>query len=111
MPRNLRNLYQIKVSLNDVKPPIWRRLLISSTTNLAKLHNIIQVAMGWTDTHLHQFIVGNERYGIPDPDFEDGTKSEDKIRIGTLLKKEKQWIIYGYDFGDDWEHKIRWIQV
>lgn len=106
MPRNLRNLYQIKVSLNDVKPSIWRRLLISSTTNLSELHNIIQVAMGWTDTHLHQFIVGNERYGIPDPDFEDGTKSEDKIRIGTLLKKEKQWIIYGYDFGDDWEHKI-----
>lgn len=106
MPRNLRNLYQIKVSLNDVKPPIWRRLLISSTTNLSELHNIIQVAMGWTDTHLHQFIVGNERYGIPDPDFEDGTKPEDGIRIGTLLKKEKQWIIYEYDFGDGWKHKI-----
>ncbi len=76
MAQNLRNLYQIKVSLNDVKPPISRWLLISSATNLAELHEVIQVAMGWTDTHINQFVAGNELYGVPDPEFEDGTKTE-----------------------------------
>jgi len=106
MTQNLRNLYQIKVSLNDVKPPIWRRLLISSATNLAELHEIIQIAMGWTNTHLHQFTAGNERYGVPDPDFPDEMKPEGPLRIGSLLKKEKEWMIYEYDFGDGWIHKI-----
>ena len=106
MAQNLRDLYQIKVSLNGVKPPIWRRLLISSTTDLGELHEIIQIAVGWTDTHLHLFVAGGDRFGVPDPEFEDGTIPEDGIRIGSLLKKEKQWITYEYDFGDGWEHKI-----
>ncbi len=62
MAQNLRVLYQIKVSLNGIKPPIWRRLLISNATDLDELHKIIQIAMGWTDTHLHQFIAGDERF-------------------------------------------------
>lgn len=106
MARNLRDIYQIKVSLNGVRPPIWRRLVISSTTDLAKLHEIIQIAMGWTDTHLHGFVAGEETFGQLDPDFDDGTIPEDAIRIGSLLKKEKDWITYEYDFGDGWEHKI-----
>jgi len=106
MTKSLRNLYQIKVSLNDVKPPIWRRLLISNATNLAELHEIIQIAMGWTDTHLHQFTVENDRYGVPDPDYDDGTKPEGGVRIGSLLKEEKEWLVYEYDFGDGWTHKI-----
>ena len=106
MSRNLRHLYQIKISLAGVKPPIWRRLTISSSTDLSELHEIIQIAMGWTDTHLHQFVVGRERFGVPDPDFEDGTTPEEGVRIGSLLTKEKQWITYEYDFGDGWEHRI-----
>lgn len=106
MAKNLRNVYQIKVSLDGVKPPIWRRLLISSTTNLGELHEIIQIAMGWTDSHLHQFVVGDARYGVPDPEFDVGIMREEGIRISSLLKKEKQYIAYDYDFGDGWEHKI-----
>ena len=105
MAQNLRDLYQIKVTLNGVKPQIWRRLLISSATDLAELHEILQIAMGWTDSHLHQFVAGDETFGVPDPDFEVGTRSEEGIRIGSLLKKEKEWITYEYDFGDGWEHK------
>ncbi len=106
MAKNLRDLYQIKVTLNGVKPQIWRRLLISSTTDLAELHEILQIAMGWTDSHLHQFVAGEETFGVPDPDFEVGTRSEDGIRIGSLLKKEKEWITYEYDLGDGGEHTI-----
>ncbi len=79
-------MYQIKVSLDGVKPPIWRRLLISSTTDLGELHEIIQIAMGWTDSHLHQFVVGDDRYGVPDPEFDYGMMPEDGIRIRALLK-------------------------
>ena len=106
MAQGLRYRYQIKVSLNGVTPPIWRRLLVSSAIELGELHEVIQIAMGWTDTHLHQFVIGGERYGVPDLDFEDETISENGIRIGSLLKKEKQRITYEYDFGDGWEHRI-----
>ena len=101
-----RRLYQIKVVLNGTRPPIWRRLLVSSATDLAELHAIIQIAMGWTDSHLHQFIAGRERYREPEPDFDDDAKPEAGVRIDSLLKREKQWITYEYDFGDGWEHRL-----
>src|SRR5210317_574177 len=106
MTEPLRNILQIKLSLIGAKPPIWRRLLVTSSTDLSKLHDIIQITMGWTDTHLHQFIVNESRYGVPDPDWEDGTISEKGIRIGSLLKTPKDQIIYEYDFGDGWEHEL-----
>jgi len=106
MPRNLRDLYQIKVSLSDVTPPIWRRLLVSSSTDLALLHEIIQVAMGWSSEHLHQFTAGNRQFGVRDEDFGDGITPERGVRIGSLLKCENQTISYDYDFSDAWEHQI-----
>ncbi len=106
MPQDLRAIYQIKVSLDGVKPPIWRRLLVASTTDLSQLHDIIQIAMGWTNSHLHQFVVGEDRFGVPDPEFDVGMISENGIRLHSLLRKEKDWIGYDYDFGDGWEHKI-----
>ena len=74
--------------------------------DLEELHDVLQIAMGWTDSHLHQFIAGDERYGVPDPDFEDGPIPERGVRVGALLKREKQWMTYEYDFGDGWQHKI-----
>lgn len=62
--------------------------------------------MGWTDSHLHQFLVGDVRYGVPEPDWNDGTILESGIRVGELLKKSKDWIVYEYDFGDSWEHRV-----
>jgi len=106
MAESLRKVFQIKVSLIGAKPPIWRRLLVTSSTGLSAIHNITQIAMGWTDSHLHQFIVGNTRYGVPDPDWDDGTIPEASMRVGDLLKKPKDWIIYEYDFGDSWGHRI-----
>lgn len=52
------DIYQIKVTLRDSKPPIWRRIQVPGDINLGKLHRILQVVMGWTDSHLHQFIAG-----------------------------------------------------
>lgn len=99
-------LYQIKVTLKDIKPPIWRRLVLSSTTPLDELHEILQVAMGWTDSHLHLFVAGDHRYGVPDPEWDLEVLPESETRIGSLLKSPKDWILYEYDFGDDWGHRI-----
>jgi hypothetical protein len=66
--------------LNGVKPPVWRRLLAPGSISLKKLHDILQIAMGWTNSHLHQFAVGRQFYGTPDPDFGDNTKNEAGVR-------------------------------
>ncbi len=106
--KTLRSTYQIKVTLNGVKPPIWRRILIPSDITLGDLHAVLQIVMGWTNSHLHQFISGRTLYGIKDDDFmfDLDIKDENRYRINDLLKKEKDWIKYEYDFGDGWEHKI-----
>ena len=80
---------------------------------LDTLHHLIQVVMGWEDSHLHMFRKGDRRYSIPSPWGDDfrmpGTPrdlDERKHRINQLLKREKDWMTYMYDFGDSWEHKI-----
>lgn len=62
------SIYQLKVTLNDSKPPIWRRVLVPDTITLHQLHTILQIVMGWTNSHLHQFIIDDEYYGDPDDD-------------------------------------------
>jgi hypothetical protein len=99
-------VYQIKVSIKGASPPIWRRLEVSDQTTLAKLHKILQVAMGWTDSHLHQFIIGKKYYGEPDSEMGFQTLNEKRFKLSQLLLKEKSKFIYEYDFGDSWEHEI-----
>jgi hypothetical protein len=107
MATSLRKTYQLKISLKGAKPPIWRRLLIADSVSLPQLHQAIQIAMGWTDSHLHQFVVGRERYGVPDQDFDDmDTVDERRVKLAQIMTGEKDSILYEYDFGDGWEHKI-----
>ena len=70
----------LRIELREVKPRIWRELLVPDTITLTRLHDVIQAAMGWTDTHLHEFEIGHRRYGIPDPDgdFDDSIISEER---------------------------------
>ena len=107
---SLRHIYQLKVTLMDAKPPIWRRLLVSNDMPLNEFHNVIQIAMGWMDCHLHQFVSGQTLYGMIDEewdiDFGPEKKDENGYRLSDLLKKEKETIIYEYDFGDGWAHKV-----
>ncbi|MGR8935610.1 MAG: plasmid pRiA4b ORF-3 family protein [Gammaproteobacteria bacterium] len=102
------SVYQIKVTLSGSKPPIWRRLLIPSDLSLDRFHYVLQAAMGWAGGHLHQFVSGREYYGCVDPDFGLGDEVEDerKYRVAQLLPCEKASLVYEYDFGDGWEHKI-----
>jgi len=105
----MEKIFQIKVTLNDIEPAIWRQILIKSNTKLFDFHKIIQTAMGWTNSHLHQFVYNNKLYC--NPDYEDEWDDENqidysKLKINNLLKKENKMIVYEYDLGDGWEHTI-----
>jgi Plasmid pRiA4b ORF-3-like protein len=100
-------IYQIKVTLSRTAPPIWRRLLVPSDITLSGLHHLLQLAMGWTDSHLHEFLFRGQSYGPTDP--ERGVEEaidERKVRLNQLLTRVGAKIVYTYDFGDGWEHGI-----
>jgi Plasmid pRiA4b ORF-3-like protein len=106
-------IYQIKVTLKNSKLPIWRRIEVRGDATLGELHAIIQMAMGWNNSHLHHFIVGkspNLRFiGAPAPyEVDDMTdeENEDQITLGQVLSAAKPKITYEYDFGDSWEHEV-----
>lgn len=99
-------IYQLKVTLRDSKPPIWRRFQVPADITLGKLHQVLQAVIGWTNTHLHQFIVDGEYYGSPDPEFDLDIKSEHRVRLHQVARSEKDKFTYEYDFGDGWEHVV-----
>jgi hypothetical protein len=101
-------IYQIKVTLEDSKPPIWRRLLVRSDMTLADLHGIIQAAFGWWDYHLHQFIIGEAYFGVPHPDYDDYLEMHDegKMKLQQITGREGFKFRYEYDFGDSWLHQV-----
>jgi hypothetical protein len=103
----LHKIYQIKITLKNIKPPVWRRLQVPSDFGLEKLHTVIQIAMGWSNSHLHQFTAGDTYYGEPDPDYDDDVmKSENGVTISQLVSGEGARFNYEYDFGDSWKHEI-----
>jgi pRiA4b ORF-3-like protein len=99
-------IYQMKVTLRGARPAIWRRVLVPSETTLQKLHKILQVAIGWTDTHLHQYRCGSTYYGTRDPEFGMECISERSTLLGEVLARPGSRMVYEYDFGDGWEHDI-----
>jgi hypothetical protein len=105
-----QEIYQLKITLLGTKPPIWRRLLVPAAVTLEVLHDILQLAMGWYDSHLHEFRVGKKRFGKPDP--EDGFMDlpeigdEHTAHLFQVLGRTGAKAIYTYDFGDSWEHAI-----
>lgn len=106
MAQPTATIYQLKVTLRGSKPPIWRRLVVSDQTTLGKLHDILQIAMGWTDSHLHLFSIGGVNYGAPSPDDWEPIQDERRVKLQSVVGAEKAKFRYEYDFGDGWEHEI-----
>lgn len=106
-PKKSTDAFRLHVELEGVAPRVWRKLLVPSSVALADLHTALNEAMGWTNSHLHQFILRDRRFGdvtMPDAgelDFED----ERKVRLDALIG-EGQSIGYEYDFGDGWRHHV-----
>lgn len=99
-------IYQIKITLDGLRPPLWRRVLVSANISLPTLHRLIQTVMGWEDAHLHAFRVGETAYGQPDTGVDDWMQSETGIRLAQIAPAVKSKFRYEYDFGDDWQHTV-----
>jgi len=102
-----KEIYQIKVTLLRTAPPIWRRLLVPADLTLAGLHDLLQLTMGWTNSHMHEFQFRGQCYGPTHPNggVADAI-DERKARLNQLLVRVGAKIVYVYDFGDGWEHAI-----
>lgn len=99
-----KSILQLRVTLRDVEPPIWRRLLVSDSTTLTTFHAILQDTMGWENYHLYQFTVAGADYEAPDPEATGRDASQ--IKLKDLPLKIGSTFEYIYDFGDDWYHDI-----
>lgn len=104
---------QLKISLKNTAPAVWRRVLVKSSISFHELHYTIQIAMGWGNFHLYEFKIGNYRIGIQEEDFDDpefeGSDVIDanQITLEELLSKgTTKSFSYDYDFGDGWEHAV-----
>jgi hypothetical protein len=102
-------VYQLKVMLGGFDPPIWRRLLVSGDTTLGDLHWILQLAMGWTHSHLHLFEIGDSQYSDPAFDLDESPgdfRDQFRAKLDRVVSREGARFLYEYDFGDSWRHEI-----
>lgn len=104
----MSDILEIEITLKGSKPKIWRRVLVSSDSLFHELHYIIQFAMGWTNSHLHQFITGKNDIYIGIPSEDDWIELEDSriIKLSEYLSRPKDKMVYEYDFGDSWQHEV-----
>lgn len=112
--KKYKNVYQFKITLKDIKPPVWRRIQVPEDYSFWDLHIAIQDSMGWLDGHLHEFTTIEKNYkerrtiGLPDIEFmEHGILPDWKEAIKDWFSMNKCKIMdYTYDFGDNWEHEV-----
>lgn len=102
---SLAKIFRVEVVLSEVKPTVWRVVDVPGEANLAVLHEVVQDAMGWEHAHLHEFEVGDARYGIPDSDWDADMGDEASTKLVRLLGVG-DIVGYIYDFGDDWRHRL-----
>jgi hypothetical protein len=100
------DVYQLKITLADIRPPIWRRVQVRDCT-LDMLHHIIQVCFGWEDYHLHAFEICGEQYGDPEQMQDLDATPERKMSLSRFAASRKRKFTYTYDFGDTWKHVIQ----
>lgn len=103
-------IYQIKITLDHINPPIWRRIQVPGNVSLLQFHFILQIAMGWTNSHLHEFQIGEERFGTSFEDDWGGPeyelKEEEQYQLEQVIPARGDSFSYLYDFGDSWEHTL-----
>jgi hypothetical protein len=105
----LPSIHRLKVTIRRLGPPVWRRLEVPGDMTLASLHDVLQTAFGWTDSHLHQFIVGDACYGVSvpdDPGWGSEMADERRVRLQNIVGRGVKRFVYEYDFGDNSEHQI-----
>lgn len=101
-------IVELYVELQDIEPLIWRRLLVPATVTLPKLHDLLQLALGWTDSHLHSFTFGDRTFSMPYDEMFEELEMEDERRktLAGVLGPDLREFDYLYDFGDSWRCRV-----
>ncbi|HLI56263.1 MAG TPA: plasmid pRiA4b ORF-3 family protein [Actinomycetota bacterium] len=99
-------VFRLRIQLEEVTPTVWRRLLVPGGVRLPRLHDMFQAAMGWTDSHLHQFRIEDRLYGMHFDDWPDDELDEKDYTVSMALRGRVKRFGYDYDFGDSWEHEV-----
>ncbi|MFZ0059127.1 MAG: plasmid pRiA4b ORF-3 family protein [Acidimicrobiales bacterium] len=99
-------VFQLRIQLEEVVPTVWRRLLVPGGVRLAKLHDMFQAAMGWTNSHLHSFTIGDQLYGMHVEDWPEEELDEKDFTVFVALRGGVRRFKYEYDFGDSWGHEV-----
>ena len=117
MKKTFENVYQLKLAMKGITPKIWRRIQVPENYTFMDLHNAIQAAMNWDDYHLHEFEMQNpktgqlDRIGTKGDDYEDFGDGplvpEKKAKLSDYFTMENKAALYTYDFGDNWQVKVR----
>ena len=105
----LPNIARLHIALDGSEPLVWRRIEIALSASLLDLHEAIQAVMPWSDCHLFAFTIGEDRYGLRDPELEldeDDFLDAESKSLGAIISAGVRNFSYLYDFGDDWEHEI-----
>ena len=93
------------MQLADINPVVWRRVLVPGAVRMAKLSEMLLATMGWTNSHLHAFRVGDKRYGMCLDEYPEEEIDEKDVTVLQALREEQRFV-YDYDFGDGWEHDV-----
>ncbi len=106
------SIYQLKVTLRDTDPAIWRRLLVPGEVSFRDFHQVLQVAMGWENDHLYEFKVGKRYFGEPEPKswtvlIPNRTEDAGAVRLSGIAPRTRTAFTYLYDMGDSWSHEVK----
>src|SRR5438105_4668932 len=103
----MSNILQFKITLCNSNPKIWRQFRVDDSLTFHDFHLIIQTLMGWTNSHLHQFLYGKDNT-IGDPELleRNDIANENKLKLSAIFDKPKMKMMYEYDFGDAWDHEL-----
>lgn len=97
---------QFFIWLVDSDPPIWRRFQVSNQLTLDQFHQVVQVVMGWQNSHLYEFVIGGDRYSRLDSAPLPDTQDAGRIQLAALPLNKGETFIYTYDLGDGWLHRV-----
>ena len=114
--RNGRNagttrVYRLTITLERIRPAIWRRFEVPGAITLAKLHRVLQRVMGWRERHLHQFFVDGRGVGVRDPESGDQVEDEKKLTLAEVAPAVGTKFVYLYDFSEYWQHELLVVAI
>jgi hypothetical protein len=106
-PKQPSSVHQLKVTLLGLKPPVWRQVAVPSDFTLGDLHHVIQFAMGWEHSHMHDFRIGKVTYLDASMPVDPSDQDEEQVTLAEVAPQARRKFRYTYDFGDSWEHEIQ----